>query len=73
MKAHVRDIKKEAQQLMDDGEIDEFYLDQNRRHYVVHFRVRTSSAQVHFASSPRTPYVTNFTRQQIRRRIRSLP
>jgi hypothetical protein len=72
MKAHVREIKKEIQQLMDDGEIEDFELDQNRRHFLVRFRVKNTWLAVPFASSPRTPYASNFTKQQIRRRIRSL-
>jgi hypothetical protein len=73
MKAHVREIKKEAQQLMDDGEIEDFELDHDRRHNLIRFRVKGTWLSVPFAASPRTPYCSNFTRQQIRRRIRALP
>jgi hypothetical protein len=73
MKGHIREVKKEVQQLMDSGEIEDYEFDHDRRHNLVRFKAKGSWHSVVFAASPRTPYANNFTRQQIRRRIRSLP
>ncbi|WP_316207519.1 hypothetical protein [Bradyrhizobium sp. SZCCHNR3118] len=62
----------EANKLKNDGEIEDFEISHNRRHYVIRFKAKGQWSTVPFASSPRTEFVANFTRQQIRRRIRSL-
>jgi len=73
MESHVRDVKKEVQKLMDNGEIEDFSLDHDRRHHRVKFLIKGKWHSVPFAASPRTPYVNNFTRQHIRRVIARLP
>lgn len=73
MEAHVREVKKEVQKLKDSGEIDAFELSHDKRHNRVRFLVKGKWHSIPFAASPRTPYANNFTRQQIRRVIRSLP
>lgn len=72
MESHVREVKKETQQLKDSGEIEDFIIDHDKKHHRVKFLVKGHWFSVPFAQSPRTPYANNFTRQQIRRRIRSL-
>ena len=73
MKSHVREVQKEIQALKDNGEIEDFIVDHDKkRHQLVRFKFRGAWHSVPFASSPRTPYANNFTRQQVRRRIRSL-
>lgn len=72
MKSHIREVKTEVQKLMDDGEIEDFSLDHNKRHNLVRFKFRGSWHSVSFAASPRTPNTGNFTRQQIRKQLRTL-
>jgi hypothetical protein len=73
MDHHIRDVKKEAELLIAAGEIDEFELAHNKKHNVIRFRVRGAWRSVSFAKTPRTAYCNNFTRQQIRRVIRTMP
>jgi hypothetical protein len=72
MRNHVREVKKEIQLLKDSGEIEDFILSRDAKHPTIKFKLMGQWHDVPFASSPRTPYANNFTRQQVRRRIRQL-
>jgi hypothetical protein len=72
MERHVREVKKIVEKMKADGEIEDFDFDHDRRHNRVNFKFRGSWHSIPFAASPRTSYTDNFTRQHIRRRIRSL-
>ncbi len=72
MKGHVREVKKEAEGLVQRREIEAFRIDHGSKHYKLHFFVKGGWHSVPFASTPRTPYCSNFTLQRVRRKIRSL-
>ncbi|MEY9138606.1 hypothetical protein ABIE79_010134 [Bradyrhizobium diazoefficiens] len=72
MRNHVREVKKEIQLLKDSGEIEDFVLSRDAKHPTIKFKLKGRWHDIPFASSPRTPYANNFTRQQVRRRIRQL-
>ncbi len=72
MENHVREVKKVAEKLMEDGEIESFKFGRDRRHHLIEFQVRGKWMSVPVAVSPRTPYSANYARQQIRRRIRAM-
>jgi hypothetical protein len=72
MRNHVREVKKEIQLLKDSGEIEDFVLSRDAKHPTIKFKLKGQWHDIPFASSPRTPYANNFTRQQVRRRIRQL-
>jgi hypothetical protein len=72
MKSVVREVKKVAEQLRIDGEIEAFSFGHDRKHHLIQFRVRGKWMSVPFSDTPRTPYTPNYTKQQIRRRIRAM-
>ncbi len=72
MKGHVREVKKEAEGLVASGDIEEFRFEHGGKHPKLCFRVNGGWHSVPFAQSPRTAYVGNFTRQHVRRVLRSL-
>jgi hypothetical protein len=73
MESHLREVKKVAEKLRDNGEIEEFSFGHDKRHHLIEFRVKGVWMSVPVAASPRTPYSANYARQQIRRRIRAMP
>jgi hypothetical protein len=72
MERHVREVKKVAEELKSNGEIEAFSFGHDKRHYLIEFLVKGKWMSVPVAASPRTPYSANYARQQIRRRIRSM-
>lgn len=72
MRNHVREVKKVAEELKDAGEIEAFTFGRDKKHHLIEFRVRGIWMSVPVAVSPRTPYSSNYARQQIRRRIRDM-
>ena len=72
MERHIREVKRVAEQLKSNGEIDEFTFDHDKRHHLIKFRVKDKWMSVPVAATPRTPYSDNYARQQIRRRIRAM-
>jgi hypothetical protein len=72
MERHVREVKKVAEELKENGEIEAFSFGRDRKHHLIEFQVRGKWMSVPVATSPRTPYSSNYARQQIRRRIRAM-
>ncbi|SDK45941.1 hypothetical protein SAMN05444163_8164 [Bradyrhizobium ottawaense] len=72
MKGVVREVKKVAEQLKSDGEIEAFTLGHDKKHHLIEFRVRGKWMSVPFSDTPRSPYTSNYAKQQIRRRIRAM-
>ncbi|MEH2517362.1 hypothetical protein V1279_002935 [Bradyrhizobium sp. AZCC 1610] len=72
MESHVREVKKEVQRLKDSGEIEDFDFDHDKRHHRIRFLFKGKWHSIPFAASPRTSNTNKFTRQQIRRIIRSV-
>lgn len=72
MKRNIREIKKEAEFLVEQGEIEDFRFDHDRKHHLITFQFNGAWHSIPFAQSPRTAYGNNFVRQQIRRKIRGI-
>lgn len=70
MQRHVREVKKEADELIKAGEIEDYRLDNNSKKRTLTFLRRGKWHSVSFSSSPRTTYTRNFVRQQVRRTIK---
>jgi hypothetical protein len=71
METHVREVKKVPEELLSNSEIEDFSIGHDRKHHLIEFKVRGKWMSVPFAHSPRTPYSSNYAKQQIRRRIRA--
>jgi hypothetical protein len=72
MKSVVREVKKVAEELKTNGEIEAFALGHDKKHPLIEFRVRGKWMSVPVSDTPRSPYSPNYARQQIRRRIRAM-
>jgi hypothetical protein len=73
MESHVREVKKVAEEMKESGEIEAFTFGRDKKHHRIEFLVKGKWMSVPVAVSPRTPYSSNYARQQIRRRIRAMP
>ena len=55
MDRNVREVKKVAEELLSNGEIEDFTLGHDKRHHRIEFKFKGKWSSIPFAQSPRTP------------------